>query len=108
MQRRFKEFDALYRVLVDRWPGCYIPAIPEKAFDNKDETFLELRRSLLERFVRECSKYEFIVESREFRLFARNTAGEVDVILYKLQRQTPTQILEKYRINFQLVEETGQ
>lgn len=30
-QRRFNEFEALQRVLNDRWPGCYIPAIPEKS-----------------------------------------------------------------------------
>ena len=29
-QRRFNEFEALQRSLTERWPGCYIPAIPEK------------------------------------------------------------------------------
>lgn len=28
--RRYKEFFALRVVLVSRWPGIYIPAIPEK------------------------------------------------------------------------------
>lgn len=28
--RRFREFYALRNVLVQRWPGIYIPAIPEK------------------------------------------------------------------------------
>jgi len=64
-------------VLLERWPGCYIPAIPEKALENKDEGFVELRRSLLERFLRECSKYHFLVESEEFKIFGRG-AGEVD------------------------------
>ena len=76
-------------MLVDRWPGCYVPAIPEKAFDNKDDTFVELRRSLLERFVRECAKYEFLIESKEFKIFTRQS-GEIDSILYKLPKQTPT------------------
>ena len=88
VQRRFKEFDALHRTLNDRWPGCYIPSIPEKALDNKDDSFVEIRRSLLERFLRECAKYEFLIESKEFKIFSR-TAGEVDGILYKLPRQTP-------------------
>jgi len=29
-QRRYNEFETLHRVLLERWPGCYIPAIPEK------------------------------------------------------------------------------
>ena len=41
IQRRYKEFDALHRTLNERWPGCYIPAIPEKAaLDNKEEAFV--------------------------------------------------------------------
>jgi sorting nexin-1/2 len=28
--RRFREFYALRNVLVSRWPGIYIPSIPEK------------------------------------------------------------------------------
>lgn len=32
--RRYREFDALGKVLRTRWPGCYIPAIPEKKMMN--------------------------------------------------------------------------
>ena len=31
-KRRFREFAALSTVLKARWPGCYIPSIPEKKF----------------------------------------------------------------------------
>lgn len=102
--RRYKEFDALYKTLIDRWPGCYIPAIPEKVLDNKDTEFVELRRSLLERFLRECSKYEYLIESKEMKIFTRGV-GEVDGQLYKIPRQSASQILEKYRLNFQSVTE---
>lgn len=104
--RRYKEFDALYKTLIDRWPGCYIPAIPEKVLDNKDSEFVELRRSLLERFLRECSKYEYLIESKEMKIFTRGV-GEVDGQLYKIPRQSASQILEKYRLNFQSVTELG-
>lgn len=70
---------------MDRWPGCYIPAIPEKQFDNKDDSFVELRRSLLERFLRECGKYSWLIESEEFKIFARQN-GEVDTVLFKMPR----------------------
>ena len=76
--RRYREFHALATVLKQRWPGCYVPAIPEKKFINgKDEQFVEERRTLLERFMKEIAKYDYIVFSKEFKLFARGS-GEVD------------------------------
>ena len=30
IQRRYNEFLALNETLNARWPGCYVPAIPEK------------------------------------------------------------------------------
>lgn len=32
--RRYNEFYALREALVSRWPGCYVPAIPEKSVAN--------------------------------------------------------------------------
>jgi len=29
--RRFKEFHALSETLKTRWPGCFVPSIPEKS-----------------------------------------------------------------------------
>ena len=35
--RRFREFFALRKILSERWPGIYIPQLPEKSvMDNKD------------------------------------------------------------------------
>lgn len=34
--RRFREFHALATVLRTRWPGCYVPAIPEKKLVNSN------------------------------------------------------------------------
>lgn len=103
--RRFREFYALGDVLRIRWPGCYIPSIPEKKMTgNKEENFVEERRVLLERFMKEIAKYDYIVFSKEFKVFARGK-GEIDKVLYALPKQTPMQVLEKYRINFKLDED---
>ena len=80
--RRYNEFYALYTSLVERWPGCYIPCIPEKKAVNvdtsasnqsdwsigstKDGAFVEMRRALFERFVREMTKFPYLIESKEF------------------------------------------
>lgn len=105
--RRFREFFALAQVLRTRWVGCYVPSIPEKNIDirkQNDEKFIEERRSLLERFLRECAKYDYIIYSKEFKVFARQK-GEIDKVLSSLPKQTPLQVLEKYRLNFQINEE---
>jgi len=87
--RRFREFHALGQVLRTRWPGCYVPSIPEKKILQKNnEQFNEERRSLLERFMKEIAKYDYIVYSKEFKVFARGK-GEIDKVLFSLPKQTP-------------------
>lgn len=103
--RRYKEFFALRVVLVSRWPGIYIPAIPEKQLvGNKDVKFIEERRMLLERFMKELSRFDYLINSKEFRTFARER-GDIEKLLSSLLRQTPMQILEKYRLNFKIDED---
>ena len=71
---------------------------------NKDEKFVEERRALLERFLREIAQYDYLIESKEFKVFARGT-GEVTNELEKMPPQSPIQILEKYRLNFKIDED---
>ncbi len=102
--RRYSEFYALRIALCGRWPGIYIPAIPEKkAVGNKEGEFVEERRSLLELFLKQCAKYEYIINSCEFKIFARES-GEIDRMLKMLPAQSPVQILEKYRKTFTIDE----
>jgi hypothetical protein len=48
-----------------------------KIAGNSDGIFIEERRLLLERFLRELAKYDFIIESKEFKIFSRGP-GEID------------------------------
>lgn len=115
VQRRFNEFEALYKSFADRWPGCYIPSIPEKVAysvdvgnmkvqDNNDPEFIEGRRILLEKFVRDVSHFDYLLESKEFQLFARGD-GEVTSQLDAIEVQRPVEILEKFRLNFSIDED---
>ena len=54
--------------------------------------------------MKETAKHDYIIYSKEFKVFARGT-GEIDKVLYSLPRQTPLQVLEKYRLNFKINEE---
>lgn len=74
---------------------------------NKDGIFIEERRALLERFLRELARYDFIIESKEFKIFSRG-AGEIDDALQKLPKQSALAILEKYRLNFKIDEDQDQ
>ena len=103
--RRFREFYALYLALQTRWPGCYIPSLPEKKMVGKDdEKFIEERRILLERFMKDIAKHEYIQKSSEFKVFTRSK-GEVDKFLEKMQKQTPMELLTKYRQSFKIDED---
>ena len=76
--RRFKEFYALSETLMKNWPGIYIPAIPDKKiFNTTDKEVIEERRALFEKFLKDCAKYDYIIYSKEFKIFTRGT-GEVD------------------------------
>ncbi len=52
---------------------------------TKEGPFVEMRRALFERFVRELAKYEYLIESKEFQIFAHE-AGEVDKRLAQLPK----------------------
>jgi hypothetical protein len=39
--------------------------------------------------MKECAKYDYIIFSKEFKLFARGTGDYIDKMLLALPRQTP-------------------
>ena len=72
--------------------------------DNKGENFIEERRALLTRFIREIAQFEFIINSEEFKIFAR-TNGEIKKLIEALPKQRPKEILEKFRATFKIDED---
>jgi hypothetical protein len=63
---------------------CYIPRLPpKKALGGKEIKFIAERRFYLERFLRKCAKFEFIVNSEEFLLFSR-PIGDVEKLIAKM------------------------
>jgi len=71
---------------------------------KEDEKFIEERRVLLERFMKEIAKHEYIQKSQDFKAFARG-GSEVDKVLRDLPKQTPMELLTKYRASFKIDEE---
>lgn len=54
--------------------------------------------------MKEIAKYDYIVFSKEFSLFARGK-GDIDKALNSLPKQTPMAVLEKFRLNFKIEED---
>lgn len=70
--RRYSDFFNVRNALIHRWPGVFIPAIPpKKAVGNKEEKFIEERMVFLDKFIKKCGKYPFILNCQEFKLFSR-------------------------------------
>ena len=97
-QRRFNEFFVLHETLSKRWPGITLPPVPpKKTMGNKDMVFLQERRFYLERFLRKLSRYDFIINSQEFQIFARPQGLDVEKSLNKLPKLSHSQLYDRLK-----------
>lgn len=103
-QRRYNDFYHLRNSLINRWPGTFVPAIPgKKAVGNKDDKYIEHRRHFLQRFLRKVGKLPHLLNSDEFKLFAR-PSGEVEKMLAMLPKMTPSALVERYKLTLHIDE----
>ena len=54
--------------------------------------------------MKELAKVDYLIDSKEFKVFAREK-GDIEKILHTLPRQSAMQILEKFRLNFNVDED---
>lgn len=93
--RRFREFYALRSALRKRWVGFYIPGIPEKKpIGNKDESTVNERWYLFNRFMQEISLIPYLWESEEMTNFIRPKL-DVEKSLNLMGKITPREIVER-------------
>lgn len=98
--RRFSDFFALREKLVERWPGIYIPNVPpKKSIGNLENQYIDARMRLLNEFCLRLSKFPFLFESEEVKLF-QTTTSDVTKALDKLPKLKYQDILEKYKVAF--------
>ncbi len=103
--RRYNEFFTLRTILCQRWPGLFVPSIPpKKAVGNKDVFFIVERRYFLERFLKQMSQFSILLNSEEFRIFARPelTGGHPDIQaqLSKLSKLSSDDISKRFYDGF--------
>lgn len=59
--RRYSDFVTLKTAMMSRWPGIYIPALPEKKFiGNNESIFLDTRRRGLEEFLKHIAGVKYL------------------------------------------------
>ena len=95
--KRYSEFDFLRKKLAERWPGIYIPALPEKkVIGNKDTKFIDTRCKLLDQFLKKLIKFEYFQKSEELKVFLT----ESNDVEKALERISPKDSLEEIMIRY--------
>ncbi len=104
VMRRYSEFLFFRQFLQDRWPGLYIPPMPQKqTVGNKEEQFIEERTHFLDRFMKEICRLPYLYESEELQGFLR-PQGDVERYLKMMPRQGVSSILARMRQKIQIYE----
>jgi hypothetical protein len=77
---------------------------PKKAVGNKDMKFLEDRRYYLERFLRKVGQYDFLLNSEEFKTFARPSTQDIGKLINALPKVSSDSLLERIRYSLRAEE----
>ncbi len=98
--RRFSDFFLLREKLVERWPGIYIPNIPQKqTFGNFEKSVIEMRTRVINDFCKKTAKFKFIIQSEEMKVFLM-TNVEANKVLSSLQDLSYGEILIRFKRAF--------
>jgi len=96
LNRRYRDFDALRKKLVERWPGVFIPNIPhKKTIGSTDKGTVELRIEQINRFLKKLSKIDYLFQSDEMELFLQNSSN-IPKILDNIKEESYQDKLKKY------------
>ena len=76
ISRRYRDFDALRKKMVERWPGVFIPKLPNKKnLSNKGKKLSLIRVEMINRFLKKISKIQYLLNSEEMKLFLQNLSN---------------------------------
>ena len=98
--RRFSDFYSLREKLVERWPGIYIPNLPPKlTVGNLEKKVIEMRTRVINDFCHKISKFKFLLDSDEFKLFLIR-CNDVSKSISNLPKLNYEEILSRYNFAF--------
>ena len=101
LSRRYHDFDALRKKMVERWPGIYIPKLPnkKKLVGNKGQKLSLIRAEMINRFLKKIAKIKYLMESDEMGLFLQNTSN-VGKTLEAIKAENYEDLSKKYFSTF--------
>ena len=96
VSRRYRDFDALRRKFLERWPGIFIPNIPhKKTVGSTDKEIVDLRIEMINRFLKKLSHIDYLFNSDEMELFLQNS-NNVPKTLENIKQDSYQELLKKY------------
>jgi len=100
LSRRYRDFDALRKKFLERWPGVFIPNIPhKKTMGNKDKEIIGMRVEMINRFLKKLSKIDYLFNTDEMVLFLQNS-NNVPKTLDSIKNDSYEDLLKKYASAF--------
>ena len=103
MFRNYNDFLDIRKILVQRWPGCYVPPLPKKKMvGDMDKENLKERTSFMDDFFKKVAQLQFLYYSKEFQLFLRGNKNNADLekSLKSLTAENYEEVLKKYSVCF--------
>jgi len=98
IRRRFNDFYVLREGLRKKFPGVYIPPIPEKkAIGNKEDRIVEDRKRFLDFFCKQVAKANYLYYSDTFQLLIRNKGGDIEKLIAAQPAPNTTSLIQTYR-----------
>ena len=100
INRRYRDFAALRKKLVEWWPGVFIPNIPhKKTVGNTDKEIVDLRIAMINRFLKKLSNIDFLFNSDIMNYFLENS-NNVPKTLDNFKTPSYEQLLKNYNATF--------
>ena len=101
IDRKFNDFLLLRKILIQNFPGCYIPKIPDKRLgieEGKDEKTesIELRKIQIDEFTTKLSSVSHLVSSDIYKTFTRSKV-DVNAALKKYINPSNRNILNRFK-----------
>ena len=97
IERRYSDFLAYRDKLLQNWPCYFIPGLPpKKAIGNLDSEYIEIRMSLLNRFLSFINNKKELLESKETKLFLLDDEN-FRAKLKELPNKSVIQIYDSYK-----------
>ena len=91
-------------MLINRFPGLYIPPVPKKTTTGKkDEAVIRERKYFLDLFLKECASLRYLAQSKELQIFLR-PQGDLTQLMQKSYKPKLIDILAAYRATLHIVE----